>query len=64
MTLSGRQIVQIAAVPAGDTGMSGALYALCADGSLWILPRMRSLEEWRRIKPVPTGDPAPATEPA
>lgn len=53
MMLSGRHIISIAAVPASDSGVCAAVYALCVDGTLWILPRTRYRSEWRMVTPIP-----------
>lgn len=47
-----RKIVQITAVPGADNDES-SIYALCSDGTLWVLAHSG---QWHQLPPIPQDD--------
>ena len=50
-----RRFVQLAAVPAGPSNPE-RVYALCNDGTAWVLMRRTDGNAWKRLPPVPPGN--------
>jgi hypothetical protein len=52
--------VQIAAV--GDTILSRVLFALCDDGTLWLMPVRGEHRHWEQLPPIPSSSDSPASD--
>ena len=52
----GRKIIQISCGSCGSNGVETlVLYALCDDGSAWVLPPESEIPQWQKLPPIPVG---------